>query len=130
VCEERFATMLGRLQNQGALDDFIAKQVLNREVWDLTAALQLAAVAAYPVQSCLDLHQDENLESFGFWNWLEHKEMGSAPYMGLEHRLSATPGQLQSAAPALGQHTDEVLRGMLGLEAAEIEQLRKDGVLM
>jgi benzylsuccinate CoA-transferase BbsF subunit len=130
VCEERFATMLGRLQNQGALDDFIAKQVLNRDVWDLTAALQLAGVAAYPVQSCLDLHQDENLESFGFWNWLEHKEMGSAPYMGLEHRLSATPGQLQSAAPALGQHTDEVLRRMLGLEAAEIEQLRKDGVLM
>lgn len=129
-CEQRFATMLGRLQNLNALDDFIAIQVRNREVWDLTAALQEAGVAAYPVQSCLDLHQDENLESFGFWNWLEHKEMGPAPYMGLEHRLSATPGQLRSAAPALGQHTEEVLQGMLGLAAAEIEQLRKDGALM
>ncbi len=130
ACEERFATMLGRLQNPGALDDFIAAQVRDREVWDLTAGLQEAAVAAYPVQSCLDLHQDENLDSFGFWNWLDHKEMGPAPYMGLEHRLSATPSQLRSAAPALGQHTDEVLQGMLGLEAAEIAQLRKDGVLM
>ncbi|HEV3110016.1 MAG TPA: CoA transferase [Candidatus Binataceae bacterium] len=130
ACEERFATMLGRLQNAGALDDFLAAQVRDREVWDLTAGLQMGGVAAYPVQSCLDLHQDENLESFGFWNWLEHKEMGPAPYMGLEHHLSATPGQLRSAAPALGQHTDEVLQGMLGLDAAEIAQLRKDGVLM
>ncbi len=129
-CESRFATMLGRLQNFDALDDFVAAQVRDREVWDLTAALQLAGVAAYPVQSCLDLHQDENLESFGFWNWLEHKEIGPAPYMGLEHRLSATPGQLRWAAPALGQHTEEVLHGMLGLSAEEIEQLRKDGVLM
>jgi len=129
-CDQRFATMLGRLENFDALDDFIAAQVRERDVWELTAALQQAGVAAYPVQSCLDLHQDENLESFGFWNWLEHKEIGPAPYMGLEHRLSATPGQLRWAAPTLGQHTDEVLHGMLGLSSEEIEQLRKDGVLM
>ena len=129
-CDERFSAMLGRLQNRGALDDFISAEVRLREVWELTAALQEAGVAAYPVQSCLDLHQDENLEAFGFWNWLEHKEMGPAPYMGLEHRLSATPGRLRSPAPLLGEHTDEVLQGMLGLDASEIELLRKDGVLM
>jgi benzylsuccinate CoA-transferase BbsF subunit len=130
ACDERFATMLGRLENAAALDDFIGAQVRDLDAGSLTERLQDAGVAAYPVQSCLELHQDENLESFGFWNWLEHTEMGHAPYMGLAHRLSATPGQLRSAAPALGQHTDEVLRGMLGLEEAEIEQLRKDGVLM
>ncbi|SRR5579875_913393 len=129
-CDTRFATMLGRLQNFDALDGFVAAQVKDREVWELTAALQMAGVAAYPVQSCLDLHQDDNLEAFGFWNWLEHKEMGPAPYMGLAHRLSATPGQLRWAAPTLGQHTDEVLREMLGLSAEEIEQLRKDSALI
>jgi benzylsuccinate CoA-transferase BbsF subunit len=128
-CDERFATMLGRLENCEVLDDFMAAHVRQCEVWELTAALQQVQVAAYPVQSCLDLHQDQNLESFGFWNWLEHKEMGPAPYMGLQHRLSATPGRLRSAAPTLGQHTDEVLH-VLGLDADEIEQLRKDGVLM
>jgi benzylsuccinate CoA-transferase BbsF subunit len=129
-CDERFSTMLGRLQNTEPLDDFISAEVRLRQVWELTAAMQEAGLAAYPVQSCLDLHQDENLQAFGFWNWLEHREMGPAPYMGLEHRLSATPGRLRSPAPLLGEHTDEVLQGMLGLEAAEIEQLRKDGVLM
>src|SRR5215469_6049701 len=129
-CEERFATMLGRLENPDALDDFVGAQVRERGAWELTAALQAVGVAAYPVQSCLDLHQDENLDAFGFWNWLEHQEMGSAPYMGVAHRLDATPGQLRSAAPALGQHTDEVLQEMMGLSAEEIAQLRKDGVLM
>jgi crotonobetainyl-CoA:carnitine CoA-transferase CaiB-like acyl-CoA transferase len=129
-CDERFATMMGRLQNSDALDEFVGAQVRDLDGWDLTERLQDAGVAAYPVQSCLDLHQDENLEAFGFWNWLEHQEMGTAPYMGPAHRLSATPGQLRSAAPVLGQHTDEVLRGMFGLQQAEIDQLRKDGVVM
>ncbi|HXR36880.1 MAG TPA: CoA transferase [Candidatus Binataceae bacterium] len=129
-CDERFATMLGRLENQAVLDEFISAQVRNAEAWDLTARLQEAGVAAYPVQSCLDLHHDENLESFGFWNWLDHKEMGPTPYMGMQHRLSATPGEMRWAAPTLGQHTDEVLQTMLGLDAAEIAKLREEGVLM
>jgi crotonobetainyl-CoA:carnitine CoA-transferase CaiB-like acyl-CoA transferase len=129
-CDQRFATMLGRLENPDALDQFVAAQVGGAEVWDLTAKLQAAGVAAYPVQSCLDLHHDENLESFGFWNWLEHKEMGAVPYMGLQHRLSGTPAEMRWAAPTLGQHTDEVLQTMLGLQPAEIAKLREEGVLM
>jgi len=121
--------MLGRLRNFAPLDQFVAAAVRNRQAWELTAKLQEAGVAAYPVQSCLDLHQDENLEAFGFWNWLEHEEMGAAPYMGLEHRLEGTPGRLRWAAPVMGQHTDEILRDMLGLSEAEIAQLRKDGAL-
>jgi crotonobetainyl-CoA:carnitine CoA-transferase CaiB-like acyl-CoA transferase len=128
--DPRFSTMLGRLENQAALDESISAQVREREAWELTAALQEAGVAAYPVQSCLDLHQDENLESFGFWNWLEHKQMGPAPYMGLAHRMSDTPGELRSAAPTIGQHTDEVLRTMLGLDEAEIAQLRAERALL
>jgi crotonobetainyl-CoA:carnitine CoA-transferase CaiB-like acyl-CoA transferase len=127
--EERFATMEGRMAHQPELDQLISAQVRGREVWNLTARLQEAGIAAYPVQSCLDLHHDENLESFQFWNWLEHKEMGAVPYMGLQHHLSGTPAQLRSAAPTLGQHTDEVLHTMLGLDDAEIAQLRQEGVL-
>jgi crotonobetainyl-CoA:carnitine CoA-transferase CaiB-like acyl-CoA transferase len=128
-CDDRFVSMAGRIENQGALDDFIAARIGEQEVWELTARLQRAGIAAYPVQSCLDLHHDENLESFGFWNWLEHPEMGAVPYMGLQHRMSGTPAQLRWPAPTLGQHTDEVLRDVLQLDAAEIAQLRQEGVL-
>lgn len=129
ACDARFATTGGRLSHVAELDSFMSGLVREREAAALTAELQAAGVAAYPVQNCVDLHQDENLEAFGFWHWLEHKEMGPSPYEGLQHRVSRTPGELRSAAPVLGQHTEEVLSGMLGLSAAEIEQLKRDRVI-
>jgi len=129
ACDSKFATVAGRLAHFEALDECVSRLVSDREAGALTTELQAAGVAAYPVQNCMDLHQDENLEAFGFWNWLEHKEMGHCVYEGLQHRMSRTPGELRSAGPVLGQHTDEVLTGMLGLSAAEIEQLRNERVV-
>jgi benzylsuccinate CoA-transferase BbsF subunit len=125
----RFATMIGRLNNRGALDEFVSRMVRERSADELTAALQAAGVSAYPVQNCIDLHRDDNLEAFGFWHWLDHQEMGPSPYEGLEHRLSRTPGELRSAAPTLGQHNEEIFGEMLGLSTSEIEQLKQEQVI-
>jgi crotonobetainyl-CoA:carnitine CoA-transferase CaiB-like acyl-CoA transferase len=125
----RFASHDARHSNAAALDEFVGTWVRDRNAGELTTKLQGAGVAAYPVQNCVDIHNDENLESFGFWHWLEHKEMGPAPYEGLQHRMSRTPGDLRMAAPVLGQHNDEIFHGMLGMSADEIEQLKKDYVI-
>ena len=125
----RFSTHGSRLLHRAALDQFLEKPVRSRNADELTTALQAAGVAAYPVQNCMDLHQDDNLEAFDFWQWLEHKEMGPSVYEGLQHRLSATPGELRSAAPVLGQHNDEIFHDMLGLSPAEIEQLKQEHVI-
>ena len=125
----RFAAMNERLKNRVAIDEIVGRQVRDRSAEDLTAALQAAGIAAYPVQNCMDLHRDENLEAFGFWHWLDHPHMGPSPYEGLEHRLSRTPGELRSPAPVLGQHNDEVLGGMLGMSATAIAQLKEDKIV-
>ncbi|MGH7987456.1 MAG: CaiB/BaiF CoA transferase family protein [Candidatus Binataceae bacterium] len=127
--DSRFMTMLGRLNNRGALDQFVAGMVRERGAEELTVALQAAGVSAYPVQNCIDLHRDDNLEAFGFWHWLDHQEMGPSPYEGLEHRMSRTPGELRSPAPVLGQHNEEIFGGMLGLSTAEIERLKQAQVI-
>jgi crotonobetainyl-CoA:carnitine CoA-transferase CaiB-like acyl-CoA transferase len=127
--DSRFATAAARLENAAAIDKFVGSLTRTHNAHDLTAKLQAAGVAAYPVENCVDLHQDDNLEAFGFWHWLEHQEMGPSPYEGLEHRMSRTPGTLRSAAPILGQDNDEVFGGMLKLRADEIEQLKKENVI-
>jgi crotonobetainyl-CoA:carnitine CoA-transferase CaiB-like acyl-CoA transferase len=127
--DSRFDTAAGRFANTDALDEFMGKIVREHNAYDLTAKLQAAGVAAYPVQNCVDIHNDDNLESFGFWHWLEHKEMGASPYEGLSHRMSRTPGDLRRPAPVLGEHNDEIFGGMLGMSADEIEQLKKDNVI-
>jgi benzylsuccinate CoA-transferase BbsF subunit len=127
--DPRFASEPQRMQNRAALDDLIGSQIRSRHAEELAAGLQAAGVAAYPVQNCLDLHRDENLEAFGFWHWLDHPTMGPSPYEGLAHRLSRTPGDLRSPAPTLGQHNEEILGGMLGMNTAEIEQLKQEKVV-
>lgn len=44
-------------------------------------------------------------------------------------RLEATPGRIDSTGPALGAHTDEVLRDWIGLAPGEIEELRRAGAI-
>jgi benzylsuccinate CoA-transferase BbsF subunit len=127
--DQRFTTMTGRLEHRQALDSFISGLVRDRQADELTAALQASGVSAYPVQNCMDLHRDDNLEAFGYWHWLDHEAMGPSPYEGLQHRLSRTPGELRWPAPLLGQHNEEVLGTLLGMSAAEIEQLKQDKVL-
>jgi len=127
--DARFNTMMGRLEHRDALDSLVGQLLRDRQAEVLTAELQAVGVSAYPVQNCMDLHRDENLQAFGYWHWLDHATMGPSPYEGLQHRLSRTPGELRAPAPALGQHNDEVLTGLLGMTAAEIAELKQEKVV-
>ena len=127
--DSRFRTRKDRIANAPALDEFVNTLTRKHDAQDLTRKLQAAGVAAYPVQNCMDIHQDENLDAFDFWHWLDHKAMGPSPYEGLQHRMSRTPGELRFPAPVLGQHNEEIFSGMLGLSSAEIEQLKKENVI-
>jgi benzylsuccinate CoA-transferase BbsF subunit len=127
--DHTFNTMLGRLEHREALDSFVSQLLRQRQAEELTAAFQAVGVSAYPVQTCLDLHQDENLQAFDYWHWLDHATMGPSPYEGLQHRLSRMPGHLRGPAPSLGQHNEEVLGGLLGMSAAEIDQLKQEQVV-
>lgn len=125
---ERWSGARARFDEADEIDRWIEDRVRGRSASELVAALQAAGVSAYPVQSCLDLHSDDNLNSFGFWQWLEMEDVGVMPYEGWSYRLERTPGE-QTAAPTLGRHTDVVFRDLLGLTEAEIGQLRAEQVL-
>ena len=60
---------------------------------------------------------------------MDHPRAGKVRMVGAPVRLSETPGSVRTPAPMLGEHTDEVLRELLGLEAAEIDALRAGGVI-
>jgi len=57
-----------------------------------------------------------------------HPKAGRVRQIGVPIKFSATPGEVRHAAPELGEHTDEVLRGA-GYTAEDIRRLRKDGVI-
>jgi benzylsuccinate CoA-transferase BbsF subunit len=117
-----------RLARPDEVDEYVGGLIFGRAAGELAATLQGAGVAAYPVQDCSDLREDNNLRAFDFFQVLEQATCGPMPYDGLAYRLSRTPGR-QTAAPNLGEHTDEVLSSLLGMSQAEIGRLRDDNVL-
>ena len=60
---------------------------------------------------------------------VEHPVMGKLPLSNTPVKLSRTPGGIRGPSPAVGQHTDETLRELLGLSDEEIERLRAAEVI-
>ena len=60
---------------------------------------------------------------------LPHASAGKVPLVASPMRFSETPIKHEVPPPALGQHTDEILRGMLKKSAAEIAKLKEGGVV-
>ena len=92
-------------------------------------ALRNAGVAAAAVATTAAVVADPVLAGRDFWVELEHPSVGTRRHAGIPSRFSATPLFVRSPAPALGQHTEEVLREVLDLSDLEIERLRDQGAL-
>ena len=60
---------------------------------------------------------------------VEHPRMGPLKMPGVVPRMQGTPAPPIKAAPLLGEHTEEVLRTLLGKSEKEIEQLRHADVV-
>lgn len=60
---------------------------------------------------------------------VEHPILGKVRQVGITPKFSATPGQVRTLSPLPGEHTDETLRE-LGYEREEIENLRREGVII
>ena len=126
---EVFSTVSGRLANQDTLDEKIEAWTKQHEPYGLMERLLNAGVRAGVVQNSKDMLQDPHLNERDFWIYLNHKQMRRHVYNNNPARLSKTPAQVLTAAPMLGEHTDEVLVGILGLSQEEILKLRETKVI-
>lgn len=128
--DPRFATLAGRKQNEAELDLLVESWTCERTAEDVMTQLQAAGVRAGVVQTIADMvDRDPQLRQRGFYVTLDHPEAGPTVYDGIAARLSATPGEIRSAAPCLGEHNDYVYRGLLGMSENEINRLVVERVI-
>ncbi len=97
----------------------------------LSAALEgLRAAGVQPVVPAYAIDEDHQMQDRGFWEPVVHPVVGEHRYPGWPMRLSGgAGGWYRSPAPLLGQHNEEVLRGLLGLAADEIADLQHADVI-
>lgn len=129
LADDRFSSRGGRVKYAGELDALISGATQSHDAYELMDSLQDAGVSAGVVQTAEDLWNDPQVKHWGFFQWLEHSECGPMPYNGPPAKLSRTPGRLRWAAPTVGQHNIEVLRGVLRLSEDDVADLFAAGAL-
>lgn len=91
--------------------------------------LDAADVPNAPVYGLADLFSDPHVEAEELVLTLDHPTAGRIRNLANPIRLSRTPSRVASPPPALGQHTEEVLGGVLGLSETDLARLREQKVI-
>jgi crotonobetainyl-CoA:carnitine CoA-transferase CaiB-like acyl-CoA transferase len=124
IDDPRFRTNTDRVKNIAETDRPVAEFIKARTLTENLAIFEKAEVTAAPVYDIDQFIADPHVQARQIVTELPDDEMGSVPMHAVVPRLSGTPGEIRTPAPALGQHNDEILGG-LGLSPAAIENLRK-----
>jgi benzylsuccinate CoA-transferase BbsF subunit len=127
--DTRFHTARDRKANEGELERLLTAWTEQRDKWEVTRILQAVGVAAFPSMNSKDLTEDPHLSERGFFAQLEHPEVGVRTHTGIPWLLTNAANGVQAPAPLLGQHTDQVMRAVLGYSDQDIVRLKEEGVL-
>ncbi|MDA8107167.1 MAG: formyl-CoA transferase [Betaproteobacteria bacterium] len=121
-----FATIGERRKNQNAVWEMIGQFALKHTKRELMAILNELDVPCGPIMSTEDLAHDEHVRGREMWVELDHPQRGKWFNVGMPIKLSASPAVIERS-PLLGEHTDEILREVLGYDAAKIAALKSAG---
>jgi crotonobetainyl-CoA:carnitine CoA-transferase CaiB-like acyl-CoA transferase len=128
IDDPRFRTNSDRVKNIDECDRPVAEFIKARTLAEGLAIFEAAEVTAAPVYDIDQFIADPHVRAREIVTELPDAEMGSVPMHAVVPRLSGTPGDIRTPAPALGEHNNEVLGG-LGLSGAAIDDLRSRKVI-
>jgi formyl-CoA transferase len=127
--DSRYATHGARGANQVELDQLIDDWTRGLTVEAVIWLMNEFGVPVGRIYRAPEMLEDAHFKARDAIVRIPHKIFGSLAMQNVAPKLSATPGRIRSPGPELGEHNDEIYRGLLGFDDAKLADLRRRGIV-
>jgi formyl-CoA transferase len=118
-----------RFDHADLIDQVIKEWVCQRTADEVVRILQRARVPCSKVNTVDQLENDPQVVARQMIVNIDYPEIGSIPIPSLPMKLSLTPSRINSRAPKIGEHNEEVYCGLLGLSQKELKKLKEEDTI-
>ena len=129
IGDERFHTNAARTEHHEELFPILAQIMRQRSTGQWVAALEDIGVPCGPVNTVDKVASDPQVLAREMIVEVEHEKTGTIGIPGVPIKLSKTPGRVDAPAPNLGEHSEEILSELLGMQTDEVNRLKQQGVV-
>lgn len=127
--DERFATNGARVEHREILVPELASCLAARTTDEWLASLEAVGVPCGPINTLDRVFEDAQVRHRGMHLTLPHPEAGQVDLVGNPTRIDGRRLDADTPPPGLGQHSDDVLGHLLGLDADTLADLKRRGVI-
>ncbi|MGH7238705.1 MAG: CaiB/BaiF CoA transferase family protein [Candidatus Saccharimonadales bacterium] len=129
ILDERFATHPARVVNRDILVPQIAQRIALHHTTYWISTLEKLGVPCGPVNDLKAVFEDPQVQARRMKITLPHPVAGNVDLVANPIKFSGTPVHYAASPPRLGEHTEEILSGVLGMSEAEIEKLKTKTII-
>ena len=129
ISDERFRTNADRTENHSELFPILSEIMSPRKTDDWIEALGKIGVPCGPINAMDKVVSHPQVQAREMITRIAHQITGEVEVPGVPIKLSETPGDVDTPAPSLGEHTTHVLTKLLKMRPDEVVQLKRDGVI-
>jgi len=118
-----------RFDNAELINPILEEWVAQRKADEVVKIFQDARVPCGIVNTVDQLLDDPQVKARDMILYADYPGLGKIPLPGIPIKLSSTPGDLHSLAPAIGEHNEEVYCGLLGMSTEKFHQLKAGEII-
>jgi succinyl-CoA:(S)-malate CoA-transferase subunit B len=125
----RWAKLAAREADRAEVDETVGAWTSRFDRADLLKMCEASQVPCGPVYSIDEIFEDPQYAARENILWVDDPRVGKLAVPNLVPKLSATPGKVNFLGVELGAHNEEIYRGLLGLDEAELQRLKDAAVI-
>ena len=129
IDDPRFKNNSLRTENRKELIPILAAEMEKKSAKEWSLIFEKEGIPYSPINTVKDICEDPHISHREMLVEIDQPVVGKMKICGSPFRLSETPGRVAAPAPMLGEHSEQVLREMLGYSQEKIDRLQSDGII-